>query len=62
MVTHKQLCPAEYSELSSVHLESAIEPKVIADALERAVIFSAIVSNGDNKGQTFPFFWDVHPG
>ena len=46
---HKHVCPAEYSELSSVHLESAIAPKVISDALERGVIFSAIVSDGDNK-------------
>ena len=47
--THKLVCPAEYLELSSVHLESAIAPKVISDALARGVIFSAIVSDGDNK-------------
>ena len=34
---HKPVCPAEYSDLSSVHLESAIAPKVISDALERAL-------------------------
>ena len=39
----------EDSKLSSVHLKSAIGPKVIAGALERGVIFSAIVSDGDNK-------------
>ena len=47
---HKAICPAEYSELSSVHLESAIAPnKVISDALDRGVVFSAIVTDGDNK-------------
>ena len=49
MAIHKPLCSAEYSDYSSVQLESAIAPKVIGDALARGVIFSAIVSDGDNK-------------
>ena len=49
MAIHKPVCSAEYSDYSSVQLESAIAPKVIADALSRGIIFSAIVSDGDNK-------------
>ena len=49
MAVHKPLCSAEYSEFSSVQLESAIAPKVIGNALARGVIFSSIVSDGDNK-------------
>ena len=49
MSLHKPECSAEYSDYSSVQLESAIAPKVIRDALERGVLFSAIVSDGDNK-------------
>ena len=47
--THKIVCPAEYAELSSVHLESAIAPQVVSHALERGVVFSAIVTDRDNK-------------
>ena len=46
---HRKVCPAEYSDLASVHLESALAPKVITEALERGVRFTAIVSDGDNK-------------
>ena len=46
---HKPVCSAEYSDFSSVQLESTIAPKVIRDALARGVIFSAIVSDGDNN-------------
>ena len=46
---HASVCPAEYADYSSVHLESAIAPKVISDALERGIVFSGIVSDGDNK-------------
>ena len=46
---HKLVCPAEYADLSSVHLESAIAPKVVSDVLEKGVLFSAIVTDGDNK-------------
>ena len=46
---HRNLCPAEYSDLSSVHLESALAPKVITMAMQRGVRFTAIVSDGDNK-------------
>ena len=49
MAVHKPLCSAEYSDFSSVQLESAIAPRVIGDALKRGVVFSAIVSDGDNK-------------
>ena len=46
---HNPVCSAEYYDYSSVQLESAIAPTVIRDALERGVIFSAIVSDGDSK-------------
>ena len=49
MVEHKVTCPAEYSDLESVHLESAIAPRVISEALDRGVRFTGIVSDGDNK-------------
>ena len=46
---HKPECSLEYPAYSSVQLESAIAPQVILDAQERGVLFSAIVSDGDNK-------------
>ena len=46
---HAPICCAQYSDYSSVHLESAIAPKVISDALVRGIVFSGIVSDGDNK-------------
>ena len=49
MAVHKPLCSAEYADFSSVQLESAIAPKVIEAAMRRGVLFSAIVSDGDNK-------------
>ena len=49
MAIHKPVCSAEYVDFSYVQLESAIAPKVIGDALELGVIFSAIMSDGDNK-------------
>ena len=62
MLIHKPNCPAEYKGLSSVHLESAIAPKVISDALERGVIFSAIVSDGDNKTHDVLAKADIYKG
>ena len=49
MVEYKVTCPAEYSDLVSVHLESAIAPRVITETLDRGVLFTGIVSEGDNK-------------
>ena len=46
---HEPSCCAEFADYSSVHLESAIAPKVISDALERGIVFTGIVSDGDNK-------------
>ena len=49
LAIHEPSCCAEYSEYSSVHLESAIAHKVISDALECGIVFTGIVSGGDNK-------------
>lgn len=46
---HSENCPAIYSHLSSVHLESTIASQVVNDALKRGIIFSGIVCDGDNK-------------
>ena len=56
------MCQAEYQGLSSVHLESANAPKVISDALDRGVIFSAIVSDGDNKTHKILAKADIYKG
>ena len=47
--SHKTTCPALYSDLASVHLESAVAPIVVKQAFERGVIFSGLVCDGDNK-------------
>ena len=49
MSIHASVRPAEYANYSSVHLEWAIAPKIISEALERGVVFSGIVSDGYNK-------------
>ena len=46
---HVSICPVEFAHLASVHLESAIAPQVVQDALERRIVFKCIVSDGDNK-------------
>ena len=46
---HKLTCPAEFAHLSSVQLESAIAPQVVQQALERGIIFSGLVCDGDTK-------------
>ena len=46
---HKSICPAKLSHLSSVHLESAIAPQVVQQALERGIFFSGLVCDGDTK-------------
>lgn len=46
---HQTICPAPFSELASVHLESAIAPKVIKNALDRGIKFSGLVCDGDHK-------------
>ena len=46
---HKTTCPAKYSEYASVHLESLLAPLVVRQAYDRGVIFTGVVSDGDNK-------------
>ena len=46
---HKPRCTANYSEYASVQLESALAPVVVGDALDRGIIFSGLVTDGDNK-------------
>ena len=46
---HQSTCPAKYSEYASVHLESLLAPLVVTQAYHRGIIFSGIVSDGDNK-------------
>ena len=46
---HSPHCPAKYKNYASVQLESALAPSVVRDALSRGVVFSGIVTDGDNK-------------
>ena len=46
---HKITCPAKYSEYASVHLESLLAPLVVRQAYDRGIVFTGIVSDGDNK-------------
>ena len=46
---HQSTCPAKYSEYASVHLESLLAPLVVRQAYDRGVIFTGVVSDGDNK-------------
>ena len=48
-ITHHSNCPAKYSEYASVHLESLLAPLVVRQAYDRGVIFTGVVSDGDNK-------------
>ena len=46
---HQPVCPAKYSQFASVQLESALAPTVRKSALNIGVVFSGIVTDGDNK-------------
>ena len=46
---HAPHCAAKYSAYASVQLESALAPSVVRSALSRGIIFSRIVTDGDNK-------------
>ena len=46
---HEPVCTAKYSDYASVQLESAIAPSIVCQALDRGVVFSGIVTDGDNK-------------
>ena len=59
---HKLTCPAEFSHLSSVQLESAIAPQVVQQALERGVIFSGLVCDGDTKTHDVLSQADIYHG
>ena len=48
-IEHESTCPAKYSEYASVHLESLLAPLVVRQAYDRGIIFSGVVSDGDNK-------------
>ena len=48
-ISHQSNCPAKYSEYTSVHLESLLAPLVARQAYDRGVIFTGVVSDGDNK-------------
>lgn len=57
---HLLVCPATFSDLASVHLDSAIAPQVVLDAKKRGIIFKALVTDGDNK--THEILKDVYNG
>ena len=46
---HKPRCTANYTEYASVQVESALAPVVVGNALGRGIIFSGLVTDGDNK-------------
>ena len=46
---HNTTCPAKFSQYSSTNLESLLAPLVVRQAYDRGIIFSGIVSDGDNK-------------
>ena len=46
---HKVRCPATYSDVSSVCLESELAPIVLSQCLKRGVLFTGLVCDGDNK-------------
>ena len=48
-ITHHSKCHAKYSEYASVHLKSLLAPLLVRQACDRGVIFTGIVSEGDNK-------------
>ena len=47
--SHQSSCPATYPEYASVHLESLVAPDFVKQAYHSGVVFSGIVSDGDNK-------------
>ena len=47
--SHEPLCTAIYSQYASVQLESALAPVVVSQALDRGIVFSGLVTDGDNK-------------
>ena len=49
---HNDVCPAKYSGVSSVCLESELAPKILSQALHRGILFTGIVSDGDSKAYT----------
>ena len=48
-LTHEPNCSAKYSDYASVQLESALAPSIVQQALQRGIVFSGIVMDGDNK-------------
>ena len=49
---HQSNCPAKYSQYASVNLESLLAPHVVRQAYDRGIIFTGMVSDGDNKTDT----------
>ena len=49
MENYKSVCPTQFSEFASVQLESAFAPLVVRQVYDRAIIFSGLVYDGDNK-------------
>ena len=45
---HKIQCPAEYSELANIHLESAVAIDTLEQAYNRGIVFPTLVVKGDN--------------
>ena len=45
---HSETCPAEYSEYTNYHLETAVAPELIKQAHERGIVFHTLVSDGDS--------------
>ena len=48
-INHKEHCPASYSDVSSVRLESELAPVIISHCLKRGVLLTGLVCDGDNK-------------
>ena len=48
-IDHKEQCPATYSDVSSVRLESELAPVILSQCLQRGVLITGLVCDGDNK-------------
>ena len=48
-ISHKEHCPTAYSDVSFVCLESELAPVILSQCLNRGVLFTGLVCDGDNK-------------
>ena len=45
---HRETCPAQYSEYTNYHLETAVAPELIKHAHKRVIVFHTLISDGDS--------------